>query len=192
MGFKESLAEFAGGVDGLIGRAADLIGVKIATEGKGEREVKALTVVRRSATLSFVSGCVPLPYIDLAMISAAQLAMLAEIAAIYEIPFHREQAKALVSALMGSLVPQGLAAGVAGSAVKAIPIVGQAAGLVLMPGFAAAFAYALGKVFIDHFESGSTLLDLDPERLKTHFKAAFEAERGRSSDAPPEKPTSVG
>ncbi|MEI7611113.1 MAG: DUF697 domain-containing protein [Rhodospirillaceae bacterium] len=190
MGFKNSLVEFAGGVDGLIARAADLVGVKIAVEGKGERETRALTVVRRYATLSFVSGCVPLPYIDLAMISTAQLAMLAEIAAVYEIPFHREKAKAVVSAVLGSLVPQGLAAGVAGSAVKAIPIVGQAAGMVLMPGFAATFAYALGKVFIDHFESGSTLLDLDPERLKTHFKAAFEAERGRASYTPPEGPTS--
>jgi uncharacterized protein (DUF697 family) len=183
MTLTENLAKVTGALDGFIVKLGDTVGIKVVPEGKGEQESKALTAVRRYSTLSFVGGFVPFTYVDLALISTAQLAMLAEIAKIYDVPFNKERVKLITSALLGSVVPQGLAAGVAGSAIKSIPLIGQAVGVVLMPGFAAAFAYALGKVFIDHFETGGTLLDLDPEKLKGYFKAHFDSHQGREPDS---------
>jgi hypothetical protein len=36
-----------------------------------------------------------------------------------------------------------------------------------------ASTYALGKVFIQHFESGGTFLDFDPEKVKEHFATLY-------------------
>jgi hypothetical protein len=33
------------------------------------------------------------------------------------------------------------------------------------------------KVFIQHFESGGTFLDLDPDKVREYFKAQFEEGR---------------
>jgi hypothetical protein len=43
--------------------------------------------------------------------------------------------------------------------------------------FAAAYAWALGRVFIQHFESGGTFLNFDAEAVKEHFRAQFEEGR---------------
>ena len=39
---------------------------------------------------------------------------------------------------------------------------------------AGASTYALGEVFKKHFESGGTILDFDPERLKKYYEQKFE------------------
>jgi hypothetical protein len=40
-------------------------------------------------------------------------------------------------------------------------------------GFASASTYAVGRVFIQHFESGGTFLDFDPDKVRAHFEAEF-------------------
>jgi uncharacterized protein (DUF697 family) len=55
------------------------------------------------------------------------------------------------------------------SAVKLIPIVGQTLGTVTMPIICSASTYATGKVFIQHFDSGGTLLTFDPEKVKAYY-----------------------
>lgn len=175
-------------LDDLIGKATKAVGLEAKTEGRGENEIKALVAVRRYTALSFVGGMIPFSFVDLVAVSSAQLSMVAEIARIYGVPFDKDKVKIIVSALLGSVVPQGLAAGVAGSAVKSIPIVGQIAGMALMPTFSASFAYALGKVFIEHFEAGGTLLDLDPVALKAYFVSQFE---GHAKAVAPEAEAAV-
>ena len=40
--------------------------------------------------------------------------------------------------------------------------------------FAGASTYALGEVFKKHFETGGTILDFDPDRLRKLYKEKFE------------------
>ena len=155
--------------DGLV-KASKFVGVDISDEGKTENEVKALRIVRRYTTLSVAGGLIPLPLVDLIAVSAAQIKMLQEITALYGVEFSKERTKILVTGLLGSVIPEGLAQGVAGSALKSIPGVGSAVGFVLMPSLSGAITFALGKVFIQHFEAGGTLFDLNPNKLKEHFK----------------------
>jgi hypothetical protein len=55
-------------------------------------------------------------------------------------------------------------------------VIGTLFGMVSVSGFAVAATYAVGRVFIAHFESGGTLLDLDLASAKaqvaSHFKTA--------------------
>ena len=52
-------------------------------------------------------------------------------------------------------------------------------GQVVMPGFAAAVTWAMGRIFIQHFETGGTLLDFDADKMREHFQAEFEAEQSK-------------
>ena len=47
-------------------------------------------------------------------------------------------------------------------------------GLVAVPGVAAAFTYAVGKVLVQHFASGGTFLDFDPKKVREYFARQFE------------------
>src|SRR5262249_9222647 len=99
----------------------------------------------------------------------------------YKIPFAEDAGKGAVSALLGGIVSTKLAWGAAGSFIKGIPVVGGLLGMFTSPAFSSASTYAVGKVFILHFESGGTLLDFDPDKVREGFKQ--EVER-RMEEAP--------
>jgi len=78
-----------------------------------------------------------------------------------------------------------MAYGAIGSALKAVPIVGALAGAPAMAAFTAAYTWAVGNVFVQHFESGGTFLDFDPEKVRDHFRASFDQGRGKTAAAKP-------
>jgi uncharacterized protein (DUF697 family) len=173
MKIKEGLSGVASGIDNAVDRLGRTVGMKIPEIIGAEKDKAGLRIVRRYTTVSFVAGFIPIPFVDLAAITASQLAMLSEIAGIYETGkvANKERLRIVVSSVLGSVVPQGLTVGFAGSAIKALPVIGTAAGMVLMPALSSAVTFALGRAFISHFESGGTVLDLDPEKLKEYYKA---------------------
>jgi uncharacterized protein (DUF697 family) len=120
------------------------------------------------------AGLVPIPFADLAAVSGVQLKMIADLSKIYDIPFQKNSVKAAIGSLAGFILPHATACGFVASLFKAVPAVGFAAGGSAMAVFCGAYAWALGNVFIQHFESGGTFLDFDPEAVKEYFKAQFE------------------
>lgn len=138
-----------------------------------EREQKALKTTRNYMWWSMGAGLIPVPFLDLAAVSGVQVKMVAEIAKIYEVPFHEARGKALVGSLLGSIVPASLSFGAIGSMLKAVPAVGALAGAPAMVMFSGGAAWALGRVFIQHFESGGTFLNFEPDQVKEYFKQQF-------------------
>lgn len=138
----------------------------------GEREIRARKIVRTHMWVSLGVGLIPLPFVDLVGVTAVQLRMLNELTKVYDVPFSRDLGKELIAALLGSLVPISLTY-TAASAAKMIPYVGYAIGGLSLPLMAAAATYAVGKVFIQHFESGGTLLDFEPAKVREYFRQEF-------------------
>jgi uncharacterized protein (DUF697 family) len=138
-----------------------------------ERTELAKKTVRKYMYLSMGAGLVPVPLIDLAAITAIQLKMVSALAKQYELPFSKQAGKAVVGSLIGGAVPNA-AGGPIGSAVKAVPIVGQTIGAVTIPAFAGASTYAVGTVFINHFESGGTMLDFNPDKVREYYAEQYE------------------
>ncbi|MEA3333982.1 MAG: DUF697 domain-containing protein [Pseudomonadota bacterium] len=130
--------------------------------------------VKNYMWFSMGAGLIPIPFLDLAAISGLQLKMIAELCKRYETPFKEQNGKAVIAALLGFIVPESLSRGLMGSLLKAIPIVGPIAGGLSMPLFTGASTYAIGNLFIRHFESGGTLLNMDPQKMRDHFKEEFE------------------
>ncbi|HEX4963594.1 MAG TPA: DUF697 domain-containing protein [Thermoanaerobaculia bacterium] len=144
-----------------------------------ETRRRAEEVVDGAVRWSFGFGLIPLPIIDLAAISTVQIRMLRSLCDVYGEPFSENEGKALISALLGGIVPTKLAWGPVRSLLKAIPVVGPLVGAAAMPLFASASTYAVGHTFIHHFESGGTLLDLDPAKLRDYVARQFR--EGRDS-----------
>ena len=148
--------------------------VALASPEAGARRTQAQQIVRRYLGWSAGAGALPLPLIDVAAVTFIQLKMLREISALYGIAFAETRVRAFVAALTGGLAPSALAGATAGSAAKALPGVGWFVGTATVAAFAGASAYAVGHVFIEHFESGGTYLDFKPETMKAFFAAKFQ------------------
>lgn len=141
-----------------------------------DRTEAALKLVKSYVPWSAGAGIIPVPGIDLTALIAVQLRMLAKLAELYNVPFRDQAAKSIVGSLLGAVASGGLAGGVA-STFKAVPIIGTLVGALVLPALGAAATYAVGKVFITHFESGGTFLDLDPAKVQAHFRKEFEQAR---------------
>ncbi len=136
-----------------------------------ERNKHAETIIRNHILWSMGAGLlIPVPVADVLAVSALQLDMIRQLCRVYQLDFAETQGKAVVTALTSST----LAKVGARSLIKIIPGIGQLVGGVASSIFNGASTYALGEVFKKHFESGGTILDFDPERLRKLYREKFE------------------
>jgi len=134
---------------------APRIPARTATNPVNRRQ-DAQRLVDRYAKYAAGAGLVPVPLVDVAAIGAVQLKMLGALARHYDVPFDPERGKAILAALTGSVMSS-----LAGYQV--LKLFGPLAGILGVSGFASAATYGVGRIFIAHFESGGTLLDVDVE-----------------------------
>ncbi|RMG77677.1 MAG: DUF697 domain-containing protein [Bacteroidetes bacterium] len=143
---------------------------KIMSDVQKERSKHADSIIRNHILFSMGAGIIPVPVVDIFAVSAAQLDMIRQLCRVYDVDFAETQGKAIVS----SLTTATLARVGAGSLAKLIPVVGSLVGGITNSALAGASTYALGEVFKAHFETGGTILDFDPDRLKKLYKEKFE------------------
>lgn len=116
-----------------------------------------------------VLGLLPIPIIDMLAVGGVQLAMLSSISKIYEIPFSKNIVKEIVGALISCISYDVIGREIWMGLTKFFPGVGTLAGLATFPVLSAATTFAVGKIFIQHFESGGTFLDFDPSKVKAYY-----------------------
>lgn len=147
-----------------------------------ERLEKANALVRRYSYWSAGFGLIPIPVVDLAAITGTQVKMVHGLSQIYGREFSEDAVRAAIGALVGAAVPVAVGAG-AVSALKTVPMLGQIAGTLALPALALAATVAVGRVFVQHFEAGGTLLDFDPEKMRAYFEAEFKKAKDGTADA---------
>jgi uncharacterized protein (DUF697 family) len=142
-------------------------------------ETDEKTVLAAESTIkNYVIGAVsvsivPIPLVDVAAVTALQLRMIQKLSQLYKRPFSEEVVRSLIAALGGSIV--GYSAGMVGmSMVRIVPVFGWMLSLVSIPVMAGASTYAIGKVFVKHYEEGGTILDLNTEKLKAYYREQYE------------------
>ena len=138
----------------------------------GEKEPLALEMVKKHALYAGGVGLVPVPVVNLAGVAALEVKMLYDLAKLYDIPFREDSVKSVVSSLIGGAASTSFGYGTMGF-FKSLPLVGPMMAVATLPLFASAITYAIGKVFIQHFESGGTFLDFDPDRVRAYFATQF-------------------
>jgi uncharacterized protein (DUF697 family) len=157
--------------------------VTTPAETPENRTEHATKLVERFATWAGAAGLIPVPIVDLVAVGALQVQMLRRLSQIYDLPFADNRGKALITALAGAAIPTSSGLGAA-EVLKAIPIIGSAIGALVTPALAAGLTYAIGRVFIQHFESGGTLLDFNPPDYREFLKGQRDmwASRKKTSD----------
>lgn len=133
-------------------------------EQSGDKSAAAAKIVRNHMFGSAAAGLVPIPFLDVAALGAIQLRMLSKLAAHYDVEFSKQRANAIIGALGGIGV-----SATAVSLLRMVPGLGTAVASVAGFALAPASTYALGQVFIKHFDSGGTFLTFDPKRAKKDY-----------------------
>lgn len=138
-----------------------------------ERHLAASKIIASATTWSAASGLIPIPVLDLAALATVQSKMVCDLSSLYGERPSNEVARGLVSVLLGTLAPAGLTGAVIGSGIKAMPVAGSILGAVTMAGFSGAATYAIGKIFVRHFEQGGTFGNFSAEAVAGDLKSEF-------------------
>jgi uncharacterized protein (DUF697 family) len=174
--------------DETTGSATGEAGVQPLEMTDERRDELASQLVDRYSLWSGAAGLIPVPLIDVAAVGGVQIVMLRRLSEIYGVPFSENRGKSILASLAGSVLPASTATSSAmtvGSIAKGIPGLGWAVGALTMPVFSAGATYIMGKVFIQHFASGGTLLDFNPPDYREFIKAQKEKLSRRSAAASP-------
>ena len=142
---------------------------------------RAAEIISSSVRWSAAAGAVPLPILDLVALGVVQAKMISDLSQAYGQPVNAEAAKSVVSVLLGTLLPAGVTGALLGSGSKTVPMVGTVLGMVSMAAFGAAATYAIGKVFVRHFEKGGSLESFSAEAVKEELKAEFSRAKDKQS-----------
>ena len=113
-------------------------------------------------------------------VGGLQLKLIRDLSGLYDVEFSKQRAKALTAALLGG-AQTGL---ISSSASKYIPAIGALATIPTALG-AGAITYAVGRVFVYHFELGGTLLDFNADRLREYFNEQLKRKPADAMDNRP-------
>lgn len=134
-----------------------------------DKDIAAKEIVKRYALYSAGAGLIPMPLVDFAAITAINVKMVKDLGTLYGLEFTQDRIRPLVGSVIAGYSATQLGYGISGSAVKSVPVLGTIAGVASVPAAGAAMTYAVGRVFIQHFASGGTFLDLDPDKVRAYF-----------------------
>jgi uncharacterized protein (DUF697 family) len=145
------------------------------TDEERTARLDAANEITKKYVMSAMSaGLIPIPIVDFVAVTGIQVKMLHTLAQEYDIPFSTNLSQSLIGALLGGMIPTEATMTLVGSLSKFIPVGGTTMGMITMSLFSGASTYAVGKVFIQHFEAGGTILTFDPNQVREYFKAELE------------------
>lgn len=140
---------------------------------RGERLNAGMHTIKNHAITAMGIGVLPVPGIDLVALTTVQLNLVRKLGEMYGHKLSDQLGTKLIGSLLSGYLPLAIAAPVA-SVLKFIPGVGIAAGVLAQATLAGATTYAVGKLFLEHFESNGSFLDFDASRMKDKLKAKVE------------------
>lgn len=145
--------------------------INLSTVAAALRQAEAQNIVKNNIISSIASGLVPIPLFDIISLTNIQFHMIQSLAEHYEIPVDNIS-RSLVTSLISGSIPVISILG-AGSMLKSIPGIGSLAGSGGVSIISGAVSYAVGQVFIRHFEQGGNLKDFNTSTAKDYFAEQF-------------------
>ncbi len=150
-------------------------GVQLVVARSGQCREEAHGIIKTHIISSISVGMLPFPIIDGIVLVNVQLNLISRLADHYGVPFTRLSRTMVTSLIAGSLPVLATVAG--SSLLKLIPGFGYLAGNAALSTLAGGVTYATGKVFVDHFEAGGTLVDFCPEAFRRQFRSELARSR---------------
>ena len=153
-------------------------------EALDDMEKAARAIVAAATAATSASGAIPLPVVDMPVMIAEQVAMMASICAVYKIDIRKDGLKALVTTALGAGGAGLIGRTVATSLLKVIPF-STALASVISAGTAGVITMALGTAFIELCKlnkQGELSLDemtgaKGKEKMKEEFKKNMKSKK---------------
>lgn len=141
---------------------------------------EAQNIVKNNVITSMASGLIPVPLFDMISLTNIQFHMIQTLAEHYDIPADNINKPLIISLVSGSLPVISMLG--LGSIIKSMPGIGSLAGSGSVAIISGAVGYAVGQVFIRHFQQGGTLEDFNPASVKEYFSEQLKAGKLIASD----------
>ena len=133
--------------------------IVVVAPDAAQRLAWARDIVQRHAAYSVVGGIIPLPIVNFASVATINVRMVKILSELYGVPFERDRARAMVIGLMGGIMPTGVGALTTSTLLNILPGA-SLIGLAMSSVTAAACTRGIGRIFVEHFESGATTFAL--------------------------------
>lgn len=137
-----------------------------------KKALNANAIVEEHALIGAGVGLIPVPMIDLFGVGANRFWMLSKLSNLYGVKYQRSVVRASLAS-MASLLSAHSAISITASLIKTVPVVGYAAGSLAVGTYAGASTYAIGQIFVAHFEEEGSFLDFDPQLYKDRLMEEF-------------------
>jgi uncharacterized protein (DUF697 family) len=141
----------------------------VAERSPAERQNEAMHTIKNHAMTAMGVGILPVPGLDLIALTGVQLSLLRKIGGLYGFTLSDETGKKLLGSVLGGYLPL-VIAGPVSSVLKFIPGVGIAAGVLAQSTLAGATTYAVGKLFLQHFETGGNFFNVKTKEMGQKLK----------------------
>lgn len=133
-------------------------------------------ILRTYTAYTSGAGAIPFPGADMATVGVLQYRMISKIAHEYGVEVEKERLKGIIGSLLATIFSASIAYGPVSQFLALTSGLGWIMKSAVSVSISGATTYALGNVFIRHFESGGTLLDFDvKEQSETYKKLVDEA-----------------
>ncbi len=133
---------------------------------RAARRAAAMRIVRRYAAVSAAAGAViHSPLLDVAALGGVHVSLIRDLTHHYGGEFSEQAARGIVIAIGAGIIPGTLGTIAGHKALGLLPFITPGAGLLVMSASSAATSYAVGSIFVRHFEAGGTLASFNVESL---------------------------
>ncbi|MBF0240946.1 MAG: DUF697 domain-containing protein [Desulfamplus sp.] len=171
------------GADAKTEKAEDIEVKPISDSELQARLGSAEDATRKRVYAAMGAGLIPLPIFDFMALTGIQLELVNSLCKIYGVPFRKDIGKTLITTLVGGALPVHTSP-ILASLVKNIPLIGTTTGAITLSVVGGACTYAIGKVFIQHFETGGNLLNFNPEKMRSYFQNYYKEGEKVATEAP--------
>ncbi|MDR2579144.1 MAG: YcjF family protein [Chitinispirillales bacterium] len=144
--------------------------VKVVDEAEVEK------ALRKSVYSVMGIGVLPLPFIGAAATTTANLLLVRKLAKLYGIEFKEGAAKNIIVSVTGAAAGA-IAAPVLATAIIGVPLVGFPLAVGSQTITYGMTTYAIGRMFISHFERGGGFIGANIDAMKEDFSTAFKSSR---------------
>ena len=126
-------------------------------------------IINKWSKVSLLTIALPNTVLEYIVISGIQLKMLRDMSQLYGIPFKADALKVILGIILGGSVAYFLSDFYSGL-VKSVPFVGKPIAFLTEPAIAYVTTYAVGFVFLEHFESHGSFDNIDLGKMKASIK----------------------
>ncbi|MGR8942246.1 MAG: YcjF family protein [Gammaproteobacteria bacterium] len=126
---------------------------------------RALNIVNRYTLLSGGIGLIPSPLLYQAAVGGLVGKMLYDLSKLYGTSMTEQKNKAMIASVLGGAHSEWITSYLGNTVKKVLPGVSAVGTTVVRPVVAAGITYAIGKLFIKHFESGAWLKETSAENV---------------------------